>query len=363
MLSHYLRSSTKNFMNKNLFDTIADWLSNQKMSPSEKRDMREVLVRYATNHPVKSGLLSPYAFRYIGVAFASLVLVLGGSIGITSAASRALPNQPLYGVKIWIEEFNANNQKTPEAKIAFETNRIKTRFAEATALAINHQLDDSASQVIQSGLEHSQEAVRNEADAVQDTNPELALRAVSGLETSFSSNGRILATIEQNTDQDIGTVVLAAQVTTAQLATEKMKFEQIVALQPNSDTKATTEAKLSAITATLATLPTPASATSTVSASSTTDASTTVVTASASTTAAAVPDANSASALVAGAKEKISQGSYSEALVSLQNAEQVIDEATLTKSLEETYDITDTASVPPPAPTTTTLDASTSVAN
>jgi cytochrome c2 len=43
--------------------------------------------------------------------------------------------------------------------------------------------------------------------------------------------------------------------------------------------------------------------------------------------------------LVAGAKEQINQGSYSEALVSLQKAEQVIDEANLTKSLEKTYNV------------------------
>ena len=198
-------------MKHNPFDTIAYWLSNQKMSSTEKRDMRHVLLEYATTHPVKSGLISPYSFKYMTMALASLVLVLGASVGITSASMTALPNQSLYGVKLWIEEFQANNQKTPEAKIAFETHRITTRFDEAATLAVRRELNDTTSQMIQSGLEHSRESVRTVADSIQDTNPELALQAINNLETTFSSNGRVLATIEQNTNQNIGTIVLAAE--------------------------------------------------------------------------------------------------------------------------------------------------------
>lgn len=349
----------KNFMKHNPFDTIAYWLGNQKMTPTEKRDMRQVLLDYATTHPVKSGLLSPYSFKYMTMALASLVLVLGTSVGITSASMKALPNQSLYGVKLWIEEFQANNQKTPAAKLAFESNRIKTRFDEAATLAMRRQLDDTTSQVIQTGLEHSRESVRATADSIQDTDPELALQAINNLETTFSSNGRVLATIEQNTNQNIGTIVLAAEHTVERLALEKVKFEQVIALKPNSNTKTTTEEKLTAVTEKLKTVPeiteeapasdavtaaAPVPVMATMALMRTADVATTTSATGSTTTVAAPETAASEKAptlneLVAGAKAKINQGSYSEALVSLQKAEQVIDEANLTKTLEKAYNV------------------------
>lgn len=372
-------------MKTNPFDTIAHWLSNQHMTAAEKRDMRTVLMNYATTHPVKSGLLSPYTFKFVGVAFASLVIVLSSSIGLTYASTNALPNQSLYGVKLWVEEFQARNQKTPEARIAFENDRIKKRFSEASTLAVNRNLDESTAQIIQAGLEHSRESVRAIVESVQNTNPTLALEAINNLETVFSSNSRVLARIEQNTNQNIGTIVLAAQQSTSRIALEKVKFEQMVALQPNTTTRSSTELKLSQVTEKLKSLPVPAPeittsvdtlATAAISseadqltlepetptammammATETTDTLARTATATASTTPATTLTAKQSTAkqiiqptsnapltadqLVAGAIQKINAGEYSEALVSLQKAEQVIDEANLTRSLEKTYNIT-----------------------
>lgn len=334
-------------MKHNPFDTIAHWIKDQKLTPTEKRDMRHVLLEYATTHPVKSGLLSPYSFKYMTMALASLVLVLGTSVGITGASTQALPNQSLYGVKLWIEEFQANNQKTPEAKIAFETNRIKVRFNEAATLAVRKELNDTTSQMIQSGLEHSRESVRAVAETIQNTNPELALHAINTLETTFSSNGKVLAVIENNTNQNIGTIVLAAEHSVATLALEKVKFEHVIALKPNSVTKTSTEEKLSAVTEKLKTVPEITAAVATAPAEPvapsvmmmTSLMKTTDATSVSATTTPSTPKEASLNELVAGAKEQINQGSYSEALVTLQKAEQVIDEANLTKSLEKVYKV------------------------
>ncbi len=373
-------------MKTNPFDTIAHWLSNQHMTPAEKRDMRTVLMNYATTHPVKSGLLSPYTFKFAGVAFASLVIVLSSSIGLTYASTNALPNQSLYGVKLWVEEFQARNQKTPEARIAFENDRIKKRFSEASTLAMNRSLDESTAQIIQAGLEHSRESVRAIAESVQNTNPTLALEAINDLETVFSSSSRVLARIEQNTNQNIGTIVLAAQQSTDRIALEKVKFEQMVALQPNTITRSSTELKLSQVTEKLKSLPIPAPETTTPADSlalaataseptelapetesaatvmtmmaavepvddlartvATTTASTTPATASlakqTATKQVAQPTTSApltADQLISGALQKINAGQYSEALVSLQKAQQVIDEVNLTRTLEQVYNI------------------------
>ena len=370
-------------MTNNLLELIKDWVNKRDLTTEEKRRMRTALVHYATTHPVKSGLMSPYRFRYVTMAFASLLLVLGGSVGITNAAARALPNQPLYGVKIWIEQFQASTQKTPDAVIAFETKRIETRFNEATQLALNHQLNDTTSNIIQSGLEYSRTAIKNVADSVQSQNPELALAATNNLETTFSSNSKILGAIETNTNQNIGTLVLAAQKTTETIAAQKIPLEHLVAMKPNDTTKAITVTELAKVETLLAqndanvsavaapaidtssqgTAVTPAPLVPTTLAALAPTASLKKL----SMTLQAAPIATPAIAsavtsistptqtpqdLVVDAKVKMAQGQYSEALVSLQKAEQLLDEATLTKTLETTYDVTTKSVSPTEAPTT-----------
>lgn len=341
---------------KNPFEIIQYWLSKNGMTVDEKQRMKQAVLSYATTHPVKSGLLSPYAFRYATLALASLVLVLGGSVGITSASKMALPNQKLYPVKIWVEEFTARNQNTPENIIAFETKRIETRFNEATRLAVRQELNDSTSQIIQSGLEHSREAIRAVGEDIQAKNPELALAVTNNLETTFSSNAKILASIERNTNQNIGTIVLAAQVTTKKLAAEKIKFEHIVALKPNDDTKSQAVARLATLEKKLASLPkediAPApivSSDATVPAAA--DATTpapdarlkfpqgTVLTVAEIVTPAPIETMPDAQTFADQAKKKMDAGLYSEALVIIQKAEQLLDEASLTKSLENTYQV------------------------
>lgn len=359
------------------------------MTAEEKRRMKSALLSYATTHPVKSGLLSPYMFRYATMALASLVIVLGGSIGITNASMKSLPNQRLYPIKLWVEEFKAKNQNTPEAVIAYETKRIETRFDEATKLALKQELNDNTSAIIQSGLEHSRETIRSTADTLQNKNPELALAATNILETTFSSNGKILASIEQNTNQNIGTIVLAAQVTTKKLATEKIKFEQIVSLKPNDDTKSQAVSRLAVLEKKLSDLPEEVPAPAVTAASDTdiivpiTDInpSATLKTASGtptiSATTLAVPMAAKVQVTTPGtvfitgavaptaepveapksfetiarelteqAKKKMDMGLYSESLVLIQKAEQLLDEASLTQSLETTYKVKATKDQP-----------------
>lgn len=333
-------------MNYNPFEQLNDWLERKSLTREEKRAMKERLVSYATSHPVKSGLLSPYGFRHAGVAFASLVIVLGGSVGITTASARALPNQSLYGIKLWIEEVRATIQKTPSEKIAFETGRIATRFDEAAKLAVKGQLTDASSAVIQSGLEHSRDSIKSTAESIQETDPELALTATNDLETAFSSNGKILATIEKTTNQHLGSIVLAAQVTTEKLALEKVKFEKILSLKPNTSTKTAAEARLADLTAKIGApaAVTVMTASATVSAP-VPDMSATTTTAGSATTTDAVPEPEKqdvkpdTNALLIEAKKKVDEGSYSEAVVSLQKVQQALDEATLTRKLESAYNV------------------------
>ncbi|MDB4984049.1 MAG: hypothetical protein JWM20_228 [Patescibacteria group bacterium] len=349
-------------MNENPFEKLNSWLNVNSMTEAEKRNMRTKVAYYATTHPVKSGLMSPYGFRAAFAIIATLVLVLGGSVGVTQAASRSLPTSSLYPIKLWIEEFKASEQKTPEAVIAYETSRINTRFAEASQLAVLHQLNDQTSAVIGSGLAHSQEIIKTNANQIAASKPELALAAANSVETAYSSNGKVLSAIGRNTNQNLDTFILGAQISTESLALEKTHFEQIVATKPNDDTKSSAGLALAKAETALAKLPAdavPASEPAVVAddAAQTTDAVAATSVAPAAKMMAAklgTPGTMSSAAfapqiaktpvqivteLVAQAKSKMSDGSYSEALVILQKAQQIIDEANLTQSLETTYQV------------------------
>lgn len=318
------------------FEIIESWLRKNHLTASEKRAMKNALVSYATSHPVTSGLMSPYRFRYAMIAVASFVLVLGSSVGITGASLQSLPHEKLYPVKIWVEEFQAKNQKDPAAIIAFETKRIETRFEEATRLAMNHELNDATSQIIQSGLEHSREMIRTVANSLTETDPQLALDITNNLETTFSSNGKILATVEKNTGQNIGTIVLAAQVTTKNIALEKVNFEKIVALQPDEQNKDEALAKLTQLETKFARSiqsenPEPAPVTAMMTSL---QEPATALLASIPETVTQTPDI-----LLSQARMKIENGLYSDALVIIQKAERLIDEQQKIDTLEEIYNV------------------------
>ncbi len=348
----------------NPFETIKHLLGKKRLTADEKRRMKTMLISYIGTHPVKSGLLSPYTFRYVTLALASLVLVLGGSIGLSSASYQALPNDKLYPIKLWIEEYQAKNQKTPESIIAFETKRIETRFKEATHLAVTQELDDTLSTTIQAGIEHSRAIIKNVAEDVQEENPELALAAANTLETTFSSNGKILATIEQNTHQIMGPIVLAAQITTKALATEKTKFEQIVALKSDDTTKDSAEKRLLEVETLLAQVPkeplmeTVSLARTTSSEKLPPESPSEISLATVTTMSLVAEDPTEEPLLdtqevpepvktpqeqvvilVTEAKSKMMVGSHSEALVLIEKAGQILNELKLTKSLEQTYQV------------------------
>ena len=340
----------------NPFEIIKYLLGNKRLTSDEKRRMKMTLVSYVSIHPVKSGLLSPYTFRYMGVALASLVLVLGGSIGLTSASYQALPNSKLYPLKIWIEEYQAKNQKTPDTIIAFETKRIETRFNEATRLAINQQLDDTTSSIIQAGIEHSRTLIKETAESIQATRPEVALIAATNLETTFSSNGKILAAIEQNTNQNIGPIVLAAQVTTKKLALEKTKFEEIVASKPNESTETIAKQRIEEVSNLLTALPEealppiiapqepvalsePSREPSEFVINNEPTISLMKTTVVASAPLAEKTPREQANDLISSAQKKMDAGLYSEALIDIEKARQIITEINLTDSLEKTYQV------------------------
>jgi hypothetical protein len=288
----------------NPFEIISYWLSQKSMTATEKKLLRERIVSYATTHPVKTGLMSPYAFRFVGVACASLLLVLGGSIGITKASMTALPYQTLYPVKLWVEEFRSNNQPTIEAQIAFETKRLETRFDEAATLAVGQSLDESRALLVQAGIETSQTKIKQLALNLELQQPEASLDALNSLESTLTTSGKLLARIESTTGQSVRPIVLAAQVSTERIAFEKTNLEKLVALQPNEMTQDATVKQFILLQEKINTL----------------------------------KDSQKILALQE-IKEKIDQKQYSEALVMIKQLDQKLQQTSLTAKLEAEYNL------------------------
>ncbi len=142
-----------------------------RMTPAEKVAMR-ALLRAATQRSsgqAQSPLVpSPvegyffFDFQFMSRAVAGvLVFVLVGGGGVAYAAEGALPGNPLYAVKIHVnEQVEAALASTPEKKVAVETRLAARRVAEAQALEAEGRLDATTTQEIEDNFnEHASRAL------------------------------------------------------------------------------------------------------------------------------------------------------------------------------------------------------------
>lgn len=356
---------------------IRDHLSHQGLTLKEHADMRSYLLSYATQHPVKSGLFSPYFFSSLRIATTSVAILLVTLIGVTTQAARALPSQTLYPVKIWIEEFQSGLQKTPEATIAFEMERVNKRFEEATALALHDGQDATTTAQLQENLLASRDRIRNAAESLAESKPTVALQAFDQLATSFKSNGKILATLENHSGTEMSPLVLAAHETSQQLNTEKQRFEKIIIAQDTLPSRASLEEHLARITlvleqqpdlevkkdvhedpslltkesekkipelamkevspATLAAIQSPTEIPP-VDEIKKTESLTPAI--SPLLTTQAVTTSDSLSEMVTRTRTLLAEEKYKEVFILLQQIDQQLDEINLTKKLEATYQVT-----------------------
>lgn len=137
------------------------WLRSQRLSVEEKNMMKKALqmsmsqARTAVLRPERRtvGLFSFFLGRPFAVSALSLVLVIGSSLGVARAAEQALPGEPLYSVKIKVNEpLIASFKYSDTARREWEHERVERRMVEAETLAQEGKLGENEKNEIEQQL-------------------------------------------------------------------------------------------------------------------------------------------------------------------------------------------------------------------
>ncbi|MDO8581171.1 MAG: DUF5667 domain-containing protein, partial [Candidatus Omnitrophota bacterium] len=126
--------------------------------------------------------------------FATLLMValIGG--GTSYAAERALPGDPLYPVKVHVnEEVKAALSFSSESKADWDASRAERRLEEAADLAANGKLNAETQLILEDNFQHHADRVETRiAEMQKSENQRAAATVASRFETSLKVHDQIL---------------------------------------------------------------------------------------------------------------------------------------------------------------------------
>jgi hypothetical protein len=160
--------------------------------------------------PVRT-LQPGFGFRF---APALAMLLLFSAVGASYAAEGTVPGQLLYPVKVHVTEpAREALALTPEAKVAWETERLKRRIEEAQILAVRGELTEAHSEMLATQV--TQQGARL-AQRVEETGVRRDAYALTGASIDatavITTQGEILATVA-GSSMPTGTTATTAEVT------------------------------------------------------------------------------------------------------------------------------------------------------
>lgn len=181
-------------------------LKPESLSDYERSVSRESLKLFMKEHPAEapfgvrasdyfrsrfSSVQATHFMRLHPVAL-SLILVLGAGVGTSYAAEGAVPGEPLYPVKIHVNEsVQAALAVSDEAKIDWSIKQVNRRLDEAEKLAYRGELTDDKRADIEARIEKSSENFDTAVLSLADTpDPAVVASAAADFETSLSNRER-----------------------------------------------------------------------------------------------------------------------------------------------------------------------------
>ena len=203
-----------------------------KLTQSEKVRMRNELVAFMAEHPVKQGVFarvngffaagsistpsyrasySMYALRSVAAA---LVVVLVGGTGTAYAAENALPGDVLYTVKVNVNERALELAATSaKAKAEVSAKRAERRLQEAEQLAVAGRLDTETKIALGEQFnKHAEEFVVRAEVLTSSDDIEAAAEVSSDLEAALSAHEGILETVLAQEPVDAMAMTASSQV-------------------------------------------------------------------------------------------------------------------------------------------------------
>lgn len=206
-----------------------------QLSALQKDTMRQSLLRYVQNAPVRNFPLSRQIYQYaqgFGPFFthkyhymiASLIIaaLLAISGGTTVAAEGALPGETLYPVKVHINEtLRSALAVSAHAQADWDITRVQRRLAEAAALEVRGELSATNQAELQAQIATIIAHLNEEAAKLSaEDNSEARAAVYSRLEAVLAAHAELLTALAEHKDVALSPA-LAAELTklTARLGT------------------------------------------------------------------------------------------------------------------------------------------------
>lgn len=215
------------------FNTLQKEARQIRLSKDEKQAMRVRVYSMLEQSPLavttpaqdaaledfKNRSMAPGMYYWFNPRFAvplAVVLLVGISGGTAFAAQDALPGEPLYAVKIHVNEKVATAlATTPQAKAEVNASIATTRLEEAETLASTGKLDAAAAATLASNFAVHAEAAQVNVVAVAEKDPGSAAQLGTTFSSTLSAHSAILsqlATDSASTSVQESSDALAVQV-------------------------------------------------------------------------------------------------------------------------------------------------------
>ncbi len=211
------------------------------LKASERTELKARLVSYMEYHPLPKGMAMDatskkqkgiasepfftFTFNKHYVQSFTGVFALFLIISIPVAAERAIPGDVLYPVKVqFTEEIRSTLSLTPYAKVAWETQRLERRIAEAQLLASEGKLTPEAQLQVADAVKTHADAAQREIAVLRESDSDSAAIAEIAFASALAVQSEVLEghiqndpkTNEEGTD---GTSILALAEVVAQART------------------------------------------------------------------------------------------------------------------------------------------------
>ncbi len=226
---HEPHESTSDVPMTNDIQNIFDEARGASLTESERISMRNGLQLFMTEHPAIAPMWMRAAdffsdtyervatmrfmpARGLAASACALVLVLG--VGTSYAAEGALPGDPLYAVKIYLNESIVGTFARSDASQAeWNTKLVTRRLEEAEQLALTGKLTPEVRAEIQSAI-----AVKtadfnvNVAKLAQADEVAQVAEVQSSLEATLSGHQEVLAVLASEKDSSIGAILATVMI-------------------------------------------------------------------------------------------------------------------------------------------------------
>ncbi len=204
-------------MNDDINDIFRE-VKQHALTDFERASMRNSLRAFMMDHPARPpffvrladgvsamgdafGSQSSLRYRFVPAALA-LFLVVG--VGTSYAAEGAVPGDPLYAVKVGVnEKIHGALALSDAAKTTWHTERIERRLAEAEVLVAEGRLDPVTQAELESHLETSILAFDSQIEKLAMAEADTAVAAAhSDLEASLIGHAEVLVALSISNDNE-----------------------------------------------------------------------------------------------------------------------------------------------------------------